>query len=898
MTSSTVPRHCVATVDALTADGGIVHLRSVDPDDAPELAALYRCSAAEGLRMRFFATPSDSTLDDEINRLCRPPTNEHQAIAAELAGHIVGVASYEPYDGRRAEFAIFIDDAQRGRGIGTLLLEHLADTARRCGITHLVGEVLPGNTAMLHVARDLTAGSRATLHDGLFDVAVPTGDDDAQQAIADRERHAERASLRPLLRPAAVAVIGAGRQAGGTGHETLCALREYGFTGRLYAVNPHTDTIGGVPAYPSLTALPGPVDLAVIAVPAPSVVPVLADAAAAGARAAVILSAGFGESDGLGRARQAELVRLARDHGIRLVGPNCLGVLNTDRDVRLNASFAPMVPPSGGLAVASQSGAVGIAVIEHAARTGCGLSAFVSLGNKADVSGNDLLAYWFDDPATTAVALYLESFGNPRKFGRLVRALSRRKPVLAVKSGRSIAGKRAGASHTAAAAVPDVTVDALFAQTGVVRAVTLGDLLDAARLLTDQPLPAGDRLAVVGNAGGLNILAADAAEAGHLRVPALSAGLRQLLTAVAPGAAGHDNPLDLGAGAAPRVFADAVSALSASGEADALLLVLVATRANDVTATLAALAPIVDAHPELTIAAVVIGSPDTPPTLGRRRVPVFDLPERAVRALRHAARYAAWRREPLGGWPALPDLDPDTARACVAEGLAAGGGWQPHERTARILTAYGIPLAPAEIAPDADAAVAAARRLGYPVALKCADPELVHKSDTGGVRLGLADADQVRAAFAGVTAAGRPGHGALVQPMLSDGVELSCGIVHDPLFGSLVMAGLGGVHTDLLNDRVFRLVPLTDLDAGRMWRELRGAPLLTGFRGSVPVDTAAVEDLLLRVSRLAEDLPEVSELDLNPVLAGPAGVVAVDAKLRLQLTTGEPDPILRDLRRP
>ncbi|MBB4753589.1 acyl-CoA synthetase (NDP forming) [Actinoplanes lobatus] len=817
---------------------------------------------------------------------------------AELAGRIVGVASYEPCAARRAQFAVFVDDSQRGRGIGTLLLEHLTDTARRCGITHLIGEVLPGNTAMLHVARDLTTGTRAVLHEGLFDVAVPTENETAQPAIADRERHAERASLRPLLRPTAVAVVGAGRTPGSTGHETLRALREYGFTGPLYAVNPHAGTVAGVAAYPSLTTLPGPVDLVVIAVPAPAVASVVADAAVAGAGAAVILSAGFGESDGPGRDRQAELVRVAREHGIRLVGPNCLGVLNTAPDIRLNAGFTPVVPPPGGLAVASQSGAVGIAVIEHAARTRCGLSAFVSLGNKADVSGNDLLAYWFDDPATTAVALYLESFGNPRKFSRLVRALARRKPVLAVKSGRSTAGQRAGASHTAAAAVPDVTVDALFAQAGVVRADSLGELLDTARLLTDQPLPTGDRLAVVGNAGGLNILAADAAEAGNLRVPALSETLRQRLTQVAPGAAGYDNPVDLGAGATPLAFAEAVRAVATSGEADALLLVLIATRANDVPAILTALTPVVDAHPALTVAAVVVGAPGTAPTLGQRRVPVFDLPERAVRALRHAARYAAWRREPLGGWPALSGLDTDAAQACVTEGLAAGGGWQPYERAARILTAYGIPLSPAVTAPDAGTAVAVAERFGYPVALKCADPDLVHKSDTGGVQLALTDAEQVRGAFAGVTAAGRPGHGALVQPMLSGEVELSCGIVHDPLFGSLVMAGLGGVHTDVLGDRVFRLVPLTDLDARRMWRSLRGAPLLTGYRGRPAVDTIAVEDLLLRVGRLAEDLPAVAELDLNPVLAGSTGVVAVDMKLCLRAATGEPDPILRDLRRP
>ncbi|HEU4423710.1 MAG TPA: acetate--CoA ligase family protein, partial [Pilimelia sp.] len=585
----------------------------------------------------------------------------------------------------------------------------------------------------------------------------------------------------------------------------------------------------------------------------------------------------------------------ARDHGMRLVGPNCIGVINTDPAVKLNASFAPATPPHGGLAVASQSGAVGIAVLDHAIRTGCGISSFVSLGNKADVSGNDLIAYWFDDPTTSAVALYLESFGNPRKFARTVRALARRKPVLAVKSGRSAAGRRAGVSHTAAAAAPDVTVDALFAQAGVVRADNLGELLDAARILTEQPLPAGDRVAVVGNAGGVNVLAADAAESDRLRVPPPSPTLRQRLATVVPAAAGHDNPLDLGAGANPDAFRDAVEAVAASGEVDALLIVVAATRANDVAATLAALAPVVDRHRDLMVAAVLIGMPTAPPVLGARAAPVFDLPERAVRALGHATRYAAWRREPLGARPELTDVDAAGARAAVKAALAAGPGWQPPDRTTDILSRYGIPLITSVTVPDEDEAVATAQAIGYPVVLKSADPQLVHKSDTGGVRLDLVNAAAVRKAYRAVTAAGRPGYGALVQPMACGDLELVAGVVHDALFGSLVMLGLGGVHTDVLGDRAVRLVPMTDLDAARMWRSLRAAPLLTGYRGAPVADTAAIEDLLLRIGRLAEDLPEVAELDLNPVLVWAGGVLAVDAKLRLEAVGAEPDPVLRRL---
>ncbi|MCA2219296.1 bifunctional acetate--CoA ligase family protein/GNAT family N-acetyltransferase [Jidongwangia harbinensis] len=885
--------------DVLTADGGIVTIRPVRSDDRCAVTALYRDAAPESLRLRFFTQPTPATLAAEVDRLCRPQSDQHLALAAVAADTVVGIASCERM-GRtdhRAEFSVFVADHHHDRGIGTLLLEHLAARARVQGITQLIGEVLPGNNQMLRVARDLSADVWSRFDDGIVDVGLGTDDlcDEALLAVDSRERAAEHASLRALLSPSSVAVVGAGHTRGGVGHETLRALREYGFAGALYAVNLTGRPIDGIPGYRSVRELPEPVDLLVVAVPADQVIGVLSEGGKVGVRGAVVLSSGFDEDGPEGHRRQAELVRTARAHSIRLVGPNCLGVINTDPRVRLNASFAPSVPSAGGLAVASQSGAVGIAVINSATRTGCGVSTFVSLGNKADVSGNDLIAYWYDDPATRAVALYLESFGNPRKFARTVRALSRRKPVLAVKSGRSAAGQRAGASHTAAAAAPAATVDALFAQAGVVRAESLGELLDAARLLTDQPLPAGDRLAVVGNAGGLNVLAADAAEGHGLRVPVLSAALQQRLARAVPGAANRDNPLDLGAGAAPAIFATAADTVAGSGEADCLLMVVIGTRANTPTGILAALGPVADRRPELPMAAVVVGSSDDPPSLGRRRAPVFDLPERAITAFGHAVRYAAWRRQPLGRRPDLTGIDPHGARGLVHQALGVGAGWQSYERTAAILAAYGIPVLDTATVTTPGDAVAAADHTGYPVVLKSADADLVHKSDAGGVRLGLCDGAAVRDAFAAVAATGRPGTGVLVQRQLQVSVELVVGVVHDRLFGSVVLLGLGGVLTDLLADRALRLVPMTDLDAGRMWRSLRSAPLLTGYRGAPPVDTAALEDLLLRVGRLAEDLPEVAELDLNPVVAGPHGAVTVDAKLRLAPVGAEPDPTLRRL---
>ncbi len=884
------------SADALTADGAIVRLRPVAESDVNGLTDLYQQGSADSLRLRFFGSPGEHVIDGEVARLVRALADDHDAVVAEESGRIVGVASYErrPAGSSTAEFAVFVHDKYHGRGIGTLLLEHLAAMARRAGVTELAGEVLPTNVDMLKVARDLDEKTSTVFDSGIIDVRFHTMPDASALALADaRDRSAAAASLRPMLRPRAVAVVGAGRTPGGIGHSTLQALVEYGYAGEVYVVNPNATEIAGVRSYPSVSAIGQPVDLVVVSVPASAVAGVIADCGDAGVRAAVILSSGFSEV-GAG-ASQSDVVALARRHSMRIVGPNCLGVLNTEPAVRLAATFSPVLPPAGGLSLASQSGAIGIAVLDYAARTGVGISDFVSLGNKADVSGNDLLAYWYDDPATSAVAIYLESFGNPRRFARIARALARRKPVIAVVSGRSAAGARAGASHTAAAASPAVAVDTLCAQAGIIRVDHLGEMLDTARMVTDQPLPAGMRLGVVGNAGGVNVLLADAAEAAGLVVPPASDELADRLSTVLPGAG---NPLDLGAAASQEAFATTLDMLSGSGEVDAMIAVVTATRANDVPTLLAALGEVADRHRDVPLAVVVLGT-QPPATIGDRKAPVFDLPERAVAALAKAARYAQWRALPAGAEPILSDVDRSGARETVAATLVRGDGWQDHGTTADLLGRYGIPVVPTQTVSSADDAVEAAVALGYPVALKAADPDLVHKSDIGAVKLRLADADAVRAAYATIAQATGQQHPlVLVQPMASGQVELVAGIVHDRNFGSLVMLGLGGVHTDLFGDRAFSLVPMTDLDATRMWKSLRAAPLLTGYRGSPPVNVAAVEDLLLRLGRLAEDLPEVAELDLNPVLVSPDGAVAVDTKLRLTPVSGEPDAVLRQLRRP
>jgi acyl-CoA synthetase (NDP forming)/GNAT superfamily N-acetyltransferase len=885
------------SIESLLMDGRIISIRHVRDDDEQSLLDLHRRVSIQSRYYRFFS--AGVSFEPEVRRLLACADGDHVALLAEHDHLVIGVGSYVRLDDDTAEFALLVDDLWQDEGVGTLLVESLAAEARRAGIDWLVGDVLPSNSRMLEVGAGVAPNlSRRTGSTGdELQVRVPSRPDAAALAAAGlRDRIAERRSLARLLTPTTVAVIGASRRVGSVGHSVVETLLAGGFRGTIHPVNPHARDICGLKAYPSVSAVPAPVDLALVAVPARAAAAVVAQCAAAGVGAVVLLTASVTPSAAEEAAAEADLVRLARAHGMRIVGPNCLGLVNTDPAVRLTATFAPRLPAAGRLAVASQSGAVGIAILDAATRTGTGISSFVSLGNKADVSTNDLLAYWYDDPATSAVALYVESFGNPRRFAGLAQALAQRKPILAVKSGRSAGGRRAGASHTAAAAAPDLTVSTLFEQAGVIRTDTLGELLDAVRLLTSQPLPAGDRVGVVGNAGGLNVLAADAAQAGGLQVPELSPATQQAVPAL-PTAAGIGNPVDLGAEAAPAAMADAVRAVGRSGEVDSLVVTFVGTRANDVAGSLAALSAAVD-DLDVPVLAVVVGV-DVPQRLGHREVPVYALPEDAVRALSHACWYAAWRHAPRGVRPSLGDMDRHRARRLVRDVLDTNPGWQPIEVCRQLLAAYGIRPVPSATADSPQAARQAADSMGYPVALKAAAPDLVHKSDVGAVILDLNGPDAVADAYVRIADAldqARPV--VLIQAMASAGVELAAGIVHDPSFGSVVSLRAGGTTTDLASAPMLRLVPVTDVDAGRMWRGLAVAPLLSGYRGRPPADTAALEDLVQRLGLLAEDVPEVAELDLNPVVVTTDGIALVDVKLRLAAIDVEADPFLRALSQP
>jgi acyl-CoA synthetase (NDP forming) len=690
--------------------------------------------------------------------------------------------------------------------------------------------------------------------------------------------------------------------------------------------------VAGLPATARLADVADDVDLVVAAVPASDVPDVIRDAALKHARGVIVISAGFAEAGPDGVAAERELVALARRNGIRLIGPNCLGVVNTAENVSLHATFAPELPPRGPIGLLSQSGALGIAILSRARELGLGLSTFVSVGNKADVSGNDLLQYWEADPATEVILLYLESFGNPRKFARIAQRVSRKKPIVAVKGGRTPAGLRGASSHTAALASPGTAVDALFHQAGVIRVDSLQELLDVAQLLAHGPLPRGRRVAILGNSGGPGILAADACEGAGLAVPTLSTRTRRRLRRVAPGAA-VSNPVDLLAAATAEQYAHALESVLADPDVDAALAIFTPLRGSDSDAIARVLARAAERSREKPVlASIVTGEVELAALRARLsaeepstdRLPLYAFPESAVRALDRAARYAVWRARPRGNVATLTSLRPETARALVEGELVAQpeGGWLGPEKTTELLGCYGIELARGEVVRSVEEACSAAARLGFPVVLKAVGPPkqagrleswptrrepqaseggplpgLVHKTEAGGVALGLADRAAVRDAWAQMQRRlGLAMQRGLVQEQVVTGVEAIVGVVQDPSFGPLVMFGLGGVATEVLGDHAFRILPITDLDARELVREIRGAPLLLGYRGAPAANLAALELLLLRVARLAEDLPEVWELDLNPVCATPERALAVDARVRVAPPPERPDPTVRRMR--
>ena len=870
-----------AVSDVVLRDGSTMRFRPPRLKDAAALLDFFRGLSDRSLYLRFHGHP---TVDERlVAPMLEPDWTERGALVGMDGERIAALASYARLrNAGVAEVAFAVADELQGRGIAMRMLERLAALAGLVGIEEFLAEVMPDNGAMLRVFAEAGFQTSRTTESGTTEVRLRLASTETLVSRIDERDHvAVSASLKPFFSPDSVAVIGASPRARSIGGELFRNILRGDFVGAAYPVNRSGGSVAGVRAYESVAQIGEPVDLAVVCVPGETVLAAAAEALRAGVRALCVISAGFAEMGPAGRERQDRLVELVRAGGARLLGPNCLGIAVSAS--RLNATFGPRSVPAGTIGFSSQSGALGLALLERAAERGLGLSSFVSVGNKADVSSNDLLEYWEDDANTDVVLLYLESFGNPRKFGRLARRVARKKPIVAMKAGRTAAGARAASSHTAALAGSEAAVDALFHQAGVLRADSLEELLDLTSLLSSQPLPRGNRVAILTNAGGLGILCADACEAAGLLLSDLSSQTRERLGSILPAEASVANPVDMLGSAVASTYAEALPLLLCDHAVDAVIALFVPPVVAGADEVASAIVHAVKnaGKTEKPVLACVISADGTPAQLLSGVVAPFSFPESAAHALGRAAERTEWLRRPQGRTPMFSDIDRRAARKLVE---ANSEGWLDAGLMRQLLSAYGLPLVSERSVATVEEAVIAADQIGYPVVVKTAQAG-VHKTESGGVAIDLRDSDAV------CEAAQRIGAPLLIQPMVRSGVEVLVGAVQDPVFGPLIALGPGGTLAELIGDAAFRLTPLTDYDAQELARTGKAGTLLAGFRGAAPADGEAVEDLLLRVAQLAEDLPEMAELDLNPVFAGPNGCVIVDARVRIG--RGQPTETLK-----
>ncbi len=891
--------------DVVLRDGGTVRLRPIRHDDADGIHDFFHRLGRDSVYQRFFRVKSDLT-PEEIEYFTHVDYDNRMAFVVELEGDIIAVGRYDRLaeQPETAEVAFVVEDSHQARGIGTQLLQHLTRYARTREISSFRAFVLADNHAMLRVFRDSGYILRRELAEGIYTVDFPTEySEEVRIADLDREKRAVAASMMPIFYPHSIAVVGASRSPDSIGGRLFQNLLRANFTGPLYPVNPSAQVVNSVKAYPSVLDLPDAVDLAFIVVPRDRVIPTVEECAQRGVRGLVVISAGFGEVGPEGRHLEDKLLRVVRDAGMRMIGPNCMGVINTDTKVRLDGQFGPIFPPQGNVAMSSQSGALGIAILDYASELRIGISTFVSMGNRADVSGTDLLLYWEDDPATDVILLYMESFGDSRRFARIARRIGRRKPIVAVKSGRSKAGARAASSHTGSLASLDVAVDALFRQAGVIRTETLKDMFDVTALLANQPVPAGPRVAVLTNAGGPGILAADALESRGLQLPELSEPLQQRLREHLANEAATGNPVDMIASAGPDEYRACLEALIESDDVDAVIVIYIPADQKNVAPIASAIGEVAAKHHGAkTLLTVFMSAAGVPEELSHpgASVPAYPFPEAAGEALAAAVGYRDWLARPEGDVKAFEDVDAAAARHAVSEALdrlGPDGGWLEPDHVHAVLGAYGLGQAAGAVAASEEEAVAVANSIKGPVVLKVIAPSALHKSDVGGVELNVSGDAEVRAAFGRVTGAVADSEGVLVQEYVAGGHEVLIGMTEDPSFGPLVVFGLGGVFVELIGDVAFRIHPLTDRDASEMVAEVKSARLLEGYRGAEAGDVPALHEALLRVSQLIEQVPEIVEMDLNPVKVLPPGdgVRVVDARIRVRPVAGPWVPSRKDV---
>jgi acetate---CoA ligase (ADP-forming) len=868
--------------DVVLRDGSTLHVRRVREDDRPALAALRDELSGRGQTFRLFDGPADP--EGWLRQFFAFDQAEGTVLVGEAGGRLQAVAGFrrETRAAARAEVGLAVAPALQGRGIGTRLLEMLADAARAIDVGWFDAWVSRRDHQIVDLFMSSGFDVEQQEQAGVLHLALRLSETARfLERRAARAQEAAAASMRSFFEPQSVAVVGASRSPGKIGSEVLHNLKAAGFSGPIYPIHPAGGTLDGLSAYPRVTDAPGPVDLAVVVVPAPVVAGVIDDCISKGVRAIVVVTAGFAETGSAGRALEASLVDKVRAAGVRMVGPNCMGLVNTDPAVRLNATFSPVYPPAGHVAMSTQSGALGLAILDYARRLGIGISTFVSVGNKADVSSNDLIQYWADDERTRVILLYVESFGNPRKFGQIARRVGRRKPIVAVKSGRSAAGARAATSHTGALASSDAIVSALFRQAGVIRTNTLEELFDVAVVLAHQPVPRGRRVAIVTNAGGPGILAADACEAQGLELPRLEDATVAALRSFLPAAAAIGNPVDMIASASAEHYERTLGAVLADDRVDSALVIFIpplVTKADDVAAAVKRAST---CRPDKPVLGIFMSAQLVPGLLAP--IPCFTFPEAAAAALSRVTDYGEWLATPVSEAPPTGPEDHTAWQALVRAALERGGGWLTPAEAQALVAAAGIAAAASRVAATEAEAVEAADAIGYPVVVKVIGPTIVHKTELDGVRVDVGDAKAVRAVWRDFTGRLRSSMtGVLVQEMVAGGVEMLVGATEDPVFGPVVACATGGVFSELLRDAAFRLHPLTGRDATAMVDGLRGAALLAGHRGAPPADRAALEETLLKVSALIGACPEIQEMDINPLAVLPHGVKAVDVRIRVE----------------
>ncbi len=882
-------------------DGSMLSLRAIRPDDEEKLLSFFYRLSSRSIYLRFHHVLTNLSKEEAHQYTAVDYDNSFAVVAVAGEGpeeKIIGVGRYWRLPSPdKAEIAFVVEDPHQRNGIGTHLLEMLSVAAKEHGIDIFEAEVLPENTDMIDVLQDSGFQLISKLQEsqgwrGIYSIA-PTPM--VYQKSAEREKIASIASIGRFMMPKSIAVLGASNKPG-IGNAFVKNLIHNGYKGIIYPVNPKLEVVSSIKAYPSILDIPGNVDMAVIVVAAEKVQPLVEDCGRKGVKGLVVITAGFSEMGGEGVEREKKLVNTARAYGMRVIGPNCLGILNTNPDISMNATFAPIFPPAGKVAFGTQSGALGGAILYYCTKIGMGLSNFVSIGNRADVSGNELLQYWTAAKDTDIILLYLESFGDPRKFARIAREATLKKPVLVVKSGRSSAGARAAASHTGAMMSDDIASDALFRQTGMIRCDTLEELFDTATLLANQPLPKGNKVAILTNGGGAGIMAADALSAKGFQLPVLTEKTRNELKSFLPPKASYLNPIDTTAEVSPDQYKRALSLLL-NEDIDAVVTIYIPPILELLDFMSTAIRQVAPEFRKrgIPMLASFLGVKQEKLTVGSEQegfIPTYTFPESTAFALTKAYEYYQHLQKPAGKIPKFDNINKAAAEAIVKRAIDKTRSyplWLNSDQIADVFSAYGIKFASSRIAASPEDAVKVAESIGYPVAVKLFSPTITHKTDVGGVILNLKSAAEVRKAFNQIgdsldkISRKSEMKGVTVQKMLSGGVELIVGITQDKNFGPLIMFGLGGIYAELFKDVNFRIHPLTDVDAKEMISSFKAHKILDGWRGAPPSDIPATEELLLRISAMIEDIPEIQEMDLNPIMAMEMGQGCYVADARISI---------------